>query len=195
MKLKEFVYLYILTKNLEGENKFSQREISELLKISLTNVHAALKPLRKMSAVRIFPQGFELLDREKVLLYWANFRNLYQDIIWKGFSSEETLKIESSMPASATFTAYSAFRILKKSTPADYSEVYVYCNDVKELSRRFQTAKQPSNIFALKKDSRLDLFTKNSAVPLPLIFVDIWNLPEWYAKEFLKELKKELLEE
>jgi len=34
-----------------------------------------------------------------------------------------------------------------------------------------------------------------SSIPLAQVFVDLWNLPEWYAKEFVQALEKRIFEE
>jgi hypothetical protein len=92
-------------------------------------------------------------------------------------------QIESEMPADIVYAAYSAYKFKFKDVPADYSEVYVYSDNLKEIEKRFPKNNNTPNLFVLKRDKNLKEPT------LALIFVDLWNLKEWYAKEFLKAME------
>ena len=53
MRKVEFVYRELLFQALEGgERSFTQKGLSEMLDVSLGNVNHALKPLKRMNAVR-----------------------------------------------------------------------------------------------------------------------------------------------
>ncbi len=93
-------------------------------------------------------------------------------------------EIEKSMPPDVTFAAYSACKFMFKTMPADYSEVYVCSNNLAEIRKRFPEKKNVPNLFVLKKDFE--------GMTLGHLFADLWNLKEWYAKEFLKELEERL---
>ena len=92
------------------------------------------------------------------------------------------------MPDSVVFTAYSAYKLRFKDAPADYSEVYAYSDDIVEIKKRFPESKNIPNVFILKKDKSLDKYGKIATNAN--IFIDLWNLPEWYAKDFLKAMEK-----
>ncbi len=182
MKKLELVYneiFYSLFK--ENKEKFTQLELAKKLRISLSTVNNALKPLRRINAIRVSLRSFILVNKRKILLYWASIRNLEKDIIYKT-RVENIIDAEKNMPPHVIFTAYSGYKFNFKNTPADYSELYVYSNDLEEIKRRFPEKKGPENLFILKFDNKLKL---NPA----LLFVDLWNLREWYAKDFLKALE------
>ena len=51
-----------------------------------------------------------------------------------------------------------------------------------------ENSKNP-NLFILKKDSSMGLYKE---IPLAQIFVDLWNLKEWYAREFVNAMEEKL---
>lgn len=193
MLKKEFVYLFILDSYFKKRTRFTQKEISIYLGISLSTVNNALKPLEKMHAIEINSRNFILRDVEKVLVYWATLRDIQKDIIYSTFYPDKPENIESLMPNEIYFTAYSGYRILKKNVPADYGEIYLYSDNLKEIKERFPKREGPKNIIVFKTEELLHKFSKNNVVSLPLIFVDLWNLPEWYAKDFLEDIKKKVI--
>jgi len=92
------------------------------------------------------------------------------------------------MPNDIIFTAYGGYKFLFKDVPADYSEVYIY-GDV-DIKKRFPLEKGTPNLFVLKKDSIIERYGKHTTIANT--FVDLWNLREWYAKEFVKALEVRL---
>lgn len=190
MKKIEFVYREILYNALEKKNRtLTQLELSRKLKISLSTVNSALKPLRAMGAIEVRLKNFKIIDPEKVLYYWASIRNLEKDIIFKTRAEKPVQAIESEMPPDIVFGAYSAYKFRFKDVPADYSEVYVY-GDLSEVKKRFPESKNRANLFVLKKDEFIEQYGKTTC--LAQTFADLWNLKEWYAKEFLEALKKRM---
>ena len=184
MKKIELVYREILFNAIEKNNKkLTQAYLANTLKISLSTVNLALKPLVKMNSVKINKNGFDVIDSKKILYYWASIRNIERDIIYKTRVEKSVEEIEKLMPNSAIFTAYSAYKFKFKNAPADYSEVYVYC-DKEEIKERFEESKNIPNLFVLRKDIA-KLTTAN-------LFVDLWNLKEWYAKDYLDALQRRL---
>ena len=197
MKMKDYVYMFISTEYYtKKRTEFTQKEIADTLDLSLSTVNNAIKPLVRMHAIKVRRRGFDLRDFEKLMVYWATVRNIDRDIVYSTFCPSEPLKIEGSLPSCVLFTGYSGYRILFDIAPADYSEIYVYSDDrcMKEIQNRFPKRKGPSNLFVFRCDERLNSFKTNGCVPLPLIFVDVWNLPEWYAIDFLKEIRKKLFQ-
>ena len=190
MKKSELVYRELLLGFIECEKAvFTQLGLAKALKISLSTVNNALKPLRKMGAVKVKRRSFEVVNAKKILYYWASARSLEKDVIYKTRAEMAVSEIEKAMPSDVVFAAYTAYKFRFEDVPADYSEVYVYCrNDgLKEVVKRFPQSKNPNpNVFVLKKE-----FADNE-MPLAQMFVDLWNLKEWYAKDFVKALEEKL---
>lgn len=190
MKKKEIIYRTILDNTMQKkQNSFTQLELSKTLKFSLSTVNHALKPLESIGAIEKKTRSFTITDVKKTLLFWASARRLSKDITYSTRSEKPVQKIESEMPAGTIFTAYTAYKLLFNEAPADYSEVYAYADSTDEIKERFPERKGPKNLFILQKD---DFMPEKPAAPLPQIYVDLWNLKEWYAKDFLDALEKRL---
>lgn len=194
LKKNEWVYRQILTgTEEEKKTRFTQLELSKHFKISLSTVNNALEPLERMGSISKHQRYFSVIDRKKVLLYWATVRNLQKDIIYSTRMNALIKEIENSVPSDAVFTAYTAYKLLYKETPADYSEVYFYLpqTSLPEVKERFPESKGPPNVFVLEGDPFL-FRREQHTVPVPQLYVDLWNLKEWYAQEFLNALEKRL---
>ncbi len=187
MKRIEEVYREILFQSMEKKNNtLTQSCLAKALNISLSVVNLALKPLRDMNAVDIKQRSFDVIDKKKLLYYWASVRNLEKDIICKTRVDKPVREIEAEMPSDVVYAAYSAYKFKFKDVPADYSEVYVYSDNIEEIEKRFPKNNKAPNLFILKKDANMKKIT------LALIFVDLWNLKEWYAKDFLKAMEAKI---
>ena len=169
----------------------TQKEIAERLGISLSTVNNAVEPLARIGAIEKRKFGLKLIDKEKALTYWACIRNLEKDIVYKTRAEMPITEIEKSMPSGVSFTAFTAFKLKFKDVPADYSEVYVYVDEeeLAEIKKRFAQKSGPPNLIALAKPAN---FGDEKIVSDELMFVDLWNLKEWYAKEFLNALKQKI---
>ena len=191
MKKIEEVYREILYRAMEkNEFALTQSEISKKLNISLSIVNSVVKRLNSIGAIRIQQRGFDVLDAKKILYLWASIRNLGKDVIFQARIDAPVREIERILP-DVFCTAYTEYKLRFKEVPADYSEVYVYGdeNELKDIKKRISdfkiSSKNPEanpNFFVLKKDSSLNLYKET---PLAQIFVDLWNLKEWYAKDFI----------
>jgi len=187
MKRIEEVYREILFQSMEKKkNNLTQSYLANALNISLSGINLALNPLKSMGAVRINQRNFDVIDKKKILYYWASARNIEKDIVYKTRVEKKISKIESEMPSNVTYGAYSAYKFRFKDVPADYSEVYVYSDDIEEIEKRFPKNNKQPNLFVLKKDTNMKEIT------VAQIFVDLWNLKEWYAKDFLKAMEKKI---
>lgn len=186
MKKLELVYLEILSNFEKGNRKMTQADIARKLGVSLSTVNHALASLLKMGAIGIFKNGFSIVNAKKILYLWASIRNLEKDIIYQTRAEASVKEIEKMMPPKVLYGAYSGYRFRFHEAPSDYSEVYIYADDFEEIKKRFPEKKGPSNLFVFKKD-----FEEMS---LALLFVDLWNLREWYAKDFLDALEKKIKE-
>ena len=185
MKKVELVYREILYNAIENNNRaLTQSYLANALQISLSTVNLALKPLEAMNAVKIKKMGFSIIDIKKILYYWASKRNLEKDIIYKTRVDLQVKDIEKQMPDNIVFTAYSSYKFKFKDVPADYSEVYIYGDE--DIKKRFKENNKTPNLFVLKKDSS-EKYGKTTTIAN--LFVDLWNLRQWYAKDFLNALE------
>lgn len=181
-----------------GTIKFTQKDLAQSLGISVSTVFHALRKAREANIVRVTGRFFVVEDYKKLLYLLATERNLSKDIIYKTFIDEKPANIEALMPPQIAFGLYSAARFLLPATPAEYDHVYIYASkeNLNEVFKRIHPSmstlekknKHTSpNVFVIEMDSFF------SRYPQPLfeqIFIDIWNAPEWYAKDFLKTLEE-----
>ncbi|MBI2578112.1 MAG: winged helix-turn-helix domain-containing protein [Candidatus Aenigmarchaeota archaeon] len=183
----ERVYREILFQLLEKKkNFFSQKKLAEECGISIGSVNHALKPLESMGAIEKKHMGFRVLDAKKMLLYWASVRKLQRDVVYQTHSDAPVEEIEKSMPE-VVFTAYSGYKMLFRSVPSDYGEVYVYGDE--HIAERFPLKKGKPNVIVLRMDEHLRKF---KSVPMAQLFADLWNINTWYAQEFLKALEAKI---
>ena len=188
MKKVELVYREILYQAIEKNNKeLTQSYLANALNISLSTVNLAIKPLEKMNAIKIKKMGFNIIDIKKILYYWASKRNLEKDIIYKTRVEAPVKEIEKQMPNNIVFTAFSAYKFKFKDVPADYSEVYIYADE--DIKKRFKENNKVPNLFILKKDNA-EKYGKTATIAN--LFVDLWNLNQWYAKDFLNALEAKI---
>lgn len=191
MKKKEIIWREILYQVLEKKNfKFTQKDLAQKLKVSLSTVFNALKVPRKIGAVEVKGRFFRVTNPEKFLYLWGTVRNLKADIIYKTHVSQSVRKAESLMPYGIIYGAYTAYRLRFKEVPADYDKLYIYASSLTEIKKRFPPKRGVSNLIVLKKDSFLRKY--GSFTPLAQTFVDLYNLPEWYAADFYKALKEKI---
>ncbi len=190
---KEIIWREILHRCFsDGVLVFTQQELSGKFNVSLSTVHNALKLPRASGAIIVTGRNFRVQDKEKFLLLWASHRRLQKDVLYATTVSDGVFTIEGNMPPRAIYAAYSAYRKRHGTTPADYATVYVYIDraHLSEVKRRFPPAKGTPNLFVLAADPRLALY--GGTTPDVQTFVDLWNCPQWYAKDFLTALKKNL---
>ena len=189
---RDLVYLELLSA--PRGRKLTQLGIARRLGISISTVSNAIKPLREMGAITVRQRCFEVVDRERALVHLASSRSTFRDVSYKTRVEAGPMEIERGMPSGIAFTAYSGFRLRFKEVPADYSEVFVYADEsrLEEIIRRFPRRKGPSNLFVLLADQRLLERCAGGIAPAPLIFADLWNMKEWYSRDFIAALKKRM---
>lgn len=186
---KEWIYREILYGALEKNIRaYKQIELGKVCNISLSTVNYALKPLVRMGAIEKKRFGFMILDPKKILFYWASIRNLGKETVYKTHLDRPVETIESEVPANSIFTAYSAFKFKFKKIPSEYSEVVVY-GKRDDFERRFGREAQAfePNLIVLDLDEHLKKFRM---APSAQIYVDLWNLGSWYAKDFLSKMEE-----
>lgn len=193
MTKKEVIWREILFQAIENKKtEFTQKELAQKYGFSLSTVFNALSVPRSINAIE-GKRGFRVRDVEKFLYLWATLRKLKKDIIYQTNVKKGVLGIEGEMPPFVIFGAYSAFLKKYKQAPADYDKVYVYSkkNELIEIKNRFPSQEGYFNLIVLEADPWLEKFGK--LTPDCQTFVDLWNLPEWYAKDFLNALENKIL--
>lgn len=192
MTKKEIIWREILFQAIENKKiEFTQKELAQKYGFSLSTIFNALKIPRRVSAVE-GKRGLEVRDIDKFLHLWATFRKFKKDIIYQTNVSKNVREIEGEMPPKVIFGGYSAFLKKYKEAPADYDKIYVYSseNEVEEIKKRFLPQKGYINLIVLSADPWLKNF--GNITPDCQTFADLWNLSEWYAKDFLNALKQKI---
>ena len=195
MKKKEIIWRYLLIQATEKKQlQFQQNEIAKRFGYSLSTVFNALKVPRLTNAIKVTGRYFIIEDREKLLNIWATNRQLRKDIIYSTRVNAPIVQIEAHITFGALYGAYSAYFRQYNDAPADYNKVYVYLSEsqLTELKTRFPTLKGEPNLIVLNPDEELIKISQNNVTPLVQTYVDIWNLPDWFAKDFLQKIKDEL---
>ncbi len=195
MTKKEVIWRFLLNEALVNKNyKFTQKELAQKFGFSLSTLNNALRVPRDVGAVNVTGRYFTIEDKEKFLNLWATVRSLRKDIVYSTRVDAHVKTIEGQMPAGVLFTACAGFSQLFQQAPADYDKVYVYADALAfaELKKRFPFTKGYANLFVLKSDQWLKKLSINGTVPSVQLFVDLWNLSDWYAREFLIALRNKL---
>ncbi len=195
MTKKEVIWRFLLNEALVNKNyKFTQKELAQKFSFSLSTINNALRVPRDVGAAKVTGRYFMIEDKEKLLNLWATVRGLQNDVIYSTRVEAPVKTIEGQMPANVLFSAYTGFSQLFNQAPADYDKVYVYADAsvLAELKKRFPPAKGYVNLIVLKSDQWLENLSSRGIVPSAQMFVDLWNLRDWYAREFLLALRDKL---
>jgi hypothetical protein len=199
MNRKEVVFRRLGCDAIEGRLSFTQLALSKELRMSLSIVNSAVKSLEGIGAVVLRERGFEVISLSKLLLYWATHRNLKKDIVYQTRVEMPVKEIERTMPDGIAFTGYSGYRLRFGEAPADYSEAYAYATDatLEHIKKRFSHNDKIPNVIILRCDSELEneilgKKLKGSSVCAAQLFADLWNMNQWYAKDFVDALSKRL---
>ena len=191
MKKIETIWHHILTEALkEGRFRYTQQELAVRFHYSLSTIHHALRIPTEMGAIRKAGKFFVLQDFKKLLYYWASVRSLTRDVLYGTAADLPVREIEGLALPGSLYGAYSAATKLLGEPPADYSKVYFYIlpDQLANFQRRFPPRpKNPPNTFALKMLPLLGKY--GSTTTLAQTFVDLWNLTDWYARDFTQALE------
>lgn len=183
----EYIWRDLLFEAVEKQNPyFTITDLSKKFQLSTSVVSHAIIPLRELHMVEVGKLRSKVIGVERLLMFWATRRNITKEVLYKVHSSLPVFERESSMPSHVIPTAYSAYRFLYHTVPADYENIYFYGSEVEEIKKRFPENKKTPNVFILKIDPYLKKIYRTT--PLIQIFVDLWTLPEWYAKDFSEAL-------
>jgi len=193
MSKKEIIWREVLFQAIDNRaTELTQKDLAQKYNFSLSTVFNSLKTPRQSGAIEVNGRGFKIRDIEKFLYLWATFRKLGKEIIYQTNVLKTPREIEGEMPPEIIFGAFSAYSKKYQDVPADYDKVYVYFNKEKIdlIKDRFPVQKGQPNLIVLTADPWLKNF--GEITPDVQTFVDLWNLPEWYAKDFLNALKEKL---
>lgn len=197
MKKIETVWHHILFAALEEKRyKHTQKELAEKFGYSLSTVNHSLKIPAQIGAIRKTARFFVLEDFRKLLYYWGSMRELKRDILYQTYVDGPVREIEGLALPESIYACYSAARKLLKEPPADYSAVYFYLNqqDLAQARQRFPRPRlrrvSTANLYFLKLPEAMGQYGKITT--LPQTFVDIWNLADWYARDFVQALEEKM---
>lgn len=192
MKKYERIYREILIGILDKKDRFTQLELSKKCYVSISLVNKVLKNLEEIGAVEIFPMQFRILDASKILFHWASKRNVHKDINQKYCIDMGIIEIEKSLPF--ILTGFSAWRLLRKKAPFDYSKVYVYIPKNERNIFDIWLKDKPiingrENLFVMFTDDiHLIENSKKKIAPIPQIFVDLYSLAGFESKYFITDI-------
>lgn len=193
MQKKEIIWREILYQGLEKKKRqFTQKDLAALFDFSLSTVFNALKTPRKIGAVKVTGRYFILQDAEKLLYLWGTSRNIKKDVIYKTHVKSPALETEGDMPPNIIYGAYSAFRKKFKEVPSDYDKIYVYASAVNKIKKRFPPKRGYENLIVLQADPFLKKY--GAITTMAQTFADLWNLSEWYSRDFYLSLENKIKE-
>jgi len=190
MKKIEMIWRHILYEVIEKRNvSFRQQDLARIFGISTSTVSLSLAPLRKLGAIRVGGRGFTVIDYEKILYTWANHRSLLYDTKISLHVDLPIQEAEGLLPDETIATGYTAVRERFGEPPADYDKIYCYHKNPKIVKERFlpHISKGSYNLFILQTDPQLTRY--GDKITLAHLFVDLWNMTDWYAKDFTTFLK------
>ncbi|MDP2930560.1 MAG: helix-turn-helix domain-containing protein [bacterium] len=190
---KEIIWREILYQALEKNKlEFTQKDLANQYGFSLSTVFNALKIPRSSGIIETGGRGFRILDKEKFLYLWATLRKLNKDVVYQTRVEKPVSQIEGEMPPEVIFGAFSAYVKKYKDAPADYDKVYIYASksQLAEIKKRFSVQKGRENLIVILADPWLKGFGK--ITPDCQTFVDLWNIGDWFAKDFLKALENQI---
>lgn len=193
MKKIELIWRHLLFATIEERaTRFEQQALAKRFGMSSSTVNLALSPLRRLGAIQVGGRGFEVVDFEKILYHWANHRSLADDVAYALRVDLPMFEIEGLLPDGTIPTAYTAVRERYGEAPASYDHVYCYHSTPNRVRKRFsdKTIRGQPNVFVLQADALLG--TYGAALPLGQLFVDLWNMTDWYAKDFVRRVKEDI---
>ena len=179
----EYVWRELLYQAIDKHQaNFTIINLARKFKLSTSLISHALAPLRQLGMISVGKNKSSVVDTEKLLYFWATRRNLKKDIIYQTYSPLTPFEREGLMPADVIPTAYSAYHFYYHELPADYENIYFYGYQPAQIKKRFpESLKKKANLFILKPDPYLKSYQR---IPTAQIFVDLWNVSDWYAKDF-----------
>lgn len=193
MKKIETIWHYLLYQAIENRQyQHTQAGLADQFHFSLSTVNLALTKPTAIGAIRKSGKFFVVADPLKLLYLSATIRNLYSDIIYQTSSSTSIHEAEGLALPSSVYGGYSAGAHILTEPPSDYSSLYLYEDPINlpEIKSRYPSISTGSTkIIILKKPLYLPSSTHTT---LPHTFVDIWNMADWYARDFTRALEDKI---
>ncbi len=153
-----------------------QLDLARECDIAIGAVNRVLKKFERLGAVEIKPQGFRVIDIERILLYWANHRDLYADIALRWPTGSPITDVERTLSTTHVLTCFSGFKARFKKVLREYDQVFVY-GDSAPVRRAFAKVQEPvSEIIVLNSDPHLIKLAQNNVAPVGQLFVDLWQI-------------------
>ncbi len=193
MKKIETIWHHLLWLALEKKQyRHTQQSLALHFGYSLSTVNLAIKQVAATGAIEVLGKFFVVRDVKKMLLYWATHRSLEKSIIYQTFVDEAISQIEGLISPEIIFAGFSAASRILGEAPADYSKVYIYADEsqIDEIQKRFPKSPKPANLIVLKSYSKQKEYGQITTIPQT--FVDLWNMSDWYAKDFTYELERKI---
>lgn len=131
-------------------------------------MNIALAKPTAIGAIRKSGKFFVLSDAKKLLYLWATTRNLSHDILYTTKSTHTMRELEGLAPPNAIYGGYGAAVKLLGSTPADYTQIYLYAplESLKDVQRRFPKSTQGnSEIIILRAPPMLKHYGLTTTLP------------------------------
>lgn len=196
MKKIETIWHHLLHEALLHKRyQYTQQEVARQFGYSLSTIHHALAIPSEIGAIRKESKFFILRDFKKLLFYWASVRHFERDIFAAAFSEGPVAAIEGLALPGSFIACYGAACHYLEEAPADYAKVYWYISEEEKnkIEKRFPKsprAKEYPNVFFLRRPDILPRY--GSYTTLVQTFVDIWNLSDWYSKDFYRALEEKI---
>lgn len=173
--------------------KHTQKELAAQFGYSTSTVHHALAVPTELGAIRKAGKFFVLEDALKLLYYWASVRNLAGDLLSQTSLDAPVKEIEGLALPESIYGCYTAATHWLGEPPTDYDKVYFYIRpaDARAFRERFpKVSTDYPNVFALRLAEPMR--HHGSYTTLPQTFVDIWNLRDWYGRDFTQALEQQI---
>lgn len=194
MKKIETTWHHLLWSAIEKHQfKHTQEGLAHHFGYSLSTINLAIKRAAAIGAVKMSGKFFVLSDPKKLLFFWATHRNLEKDIVYKTNSDLPISEIEGLIPSQSIIGGFSAAKKTLDEPPSDYSKVFFYVSPetVETATKRYPpSTRGTENVFVLKSYPKQKDY--GQITTLPQTFVDLWSLPDWYAKDFLTALEEKI---
>lgn len=201
MRKIETIWHHLLWLALEKKQfKHTQKGLADFFGYSLSTVNHALKAPTQIGAIKKGGKFFVLENFQKLLYFWASNRNLEKDIVFSAYCPGNVLDIEGLLPSETIFACYASARKILDESPADYDKVYFYADDktIEQVKKRFAVdskagqnkLKNKANLFGLRMPLAMKQYGEFAT--LPQTFTDVWNLKDWYSRDFCMALEKKI---
>jgi hypothetical protein len=193
MKKIETIWQYLLFQAIEQcEFRHTQAGLAQLFHYSTSTINLALVKPTAIGAVRKSGKFFIVADVIKLLYLASTIRSLTKDIMYHTYSDLPIHELEGLAPADTIFAGYTAASQILSEPPADYTSLYLYLDPSHlDLAKsRYPSLKSgPTQVYILRSPTYLPLKPRTT---LPHTFVDIWNMRDWYARDFTQALEAKI---